>query len=485
MYRQLSRTRQLFINNRMTELGRSEHRYGFHGIQRRMHQPQRQGLVVLPDKPWESPVIELLSSCVLFDEDTRLFRMWYGCFERAWYEACHMEVESCYILYAESDNGIAWTKPNLGLFEHEGSRENNICLKAPGCGAMWHGVLFDPGESNPGRRYKMFAHGTVEADHGELVFFSPDGINWKPYEHNPVLYTRIDTGDSHSIMGCRDPGTGRFVAAMRPVDWYLSYPDIPYYRYDRGDPQDDKLDATFSHRRVGISFSDDFTCWSPITEVLQADLDDPPGTQMQGMTLCPYEDLYLGFVMMHYADGMNDTIDQQLAVSDDLLNWQRVGNRKPFLPTGDEGPWESGMVFAISSLPIRVGDELYFYYNAHRSTHYTEHENRLGAVGLAKLRLDGFVSLYSMDGFVVTKPFTFDGDTLTVNADASRGALSVEVLDERQAPRDGYRSEPFRGDSVCREITWQDGRKLAELQGKAVRLKFNLKDADLYSFQIN
>jgi len=485
MYPLLSKRRQLFVNDNNLELGRSDSRYGAHNLKRILHQPKKQGLVVTPDRDWESPVIELLSSCVLFDEKTRKFRMWYQCFVRKWYQPCNMEVESCFVLYAESDDGINWIKPDLGLYELNGSSRNNICLMDQGCGVMWAGVLEDDQENNPDKRFKMFAHGTTGKDHGEVVYFSPDGIHWKPYQHNPVLYTRVDTGDSHSLMGCRDPKTGRFVVSMRPVDWYLSYPQIPYYRYDRGDPQDDKLEATYSHRRVGISFSDDFTCWSPVVEVLQADLDDPPGTQMQGMNICPYQDIYLGFIMMHYADGANDTIDQQLAVSNDLIHWQRVGNRQPFLPIGDEGPWKSNMVFAISATPIRVGNELYLYYNPHRSTHYTQHENRYAAVGLAKLRLDGFVSIrVDGEGFLLTKPFTFEGDTLHINADSGAGRIEVQIVDERQQPYEGYLSKSFSGDAIDHIIDWPEGKKLAYLQGKPIRLKFIMKNTDLYSFQI-
>ena len=486
MYPRLSERRQLFINDAHVEQGRSESNYGLHNIRRVLHAPVRRGLVVEPDRPWESPVIQMLSHNVIRDAATGRLRLWYNCFIRQWYAPCNMEVESSFVLYAESDDGIHWTKPPLGLYEINGSSQNNICLMAPGCGAMWPGVLEDPREEDPARRFKLLAHGSVGPDHGIVIYFSPDGTRWTAYPHNPVMYARVDCGDSHCIMGCRDPRTGRFVATIRPVDWYLSYPIIPYYRYDRGDPQNkDKFDATCSHRRVGISFSDDFTCWSPTREVLAADLDDPPGTQMQGMTLCPYEDQYLGFVIMHYADGINDTIDIQLAVSDDLSSWQRVGQRKPFLAIGDEGPWQSRMIFAISGTPIHIGNELYLYYNTHRSTHYTGHGNRYGAIGLATLRLDGFVSMHAEgEGFVVTKPFTFRGDTLQVNADAGRGRLRVQILDERLRPVAGWLSEPLTGDDTAHVLRWPDGRSLAELEGRPVRLKFLMDDTHLYSFAI-
>ena len=191
-------------------------------------------------------------------------------------------------------------------------------------------------------------------------------------------------------------------------------------------------------------------------------------------------------LLKDYADGINDHIDVQLAVSNNLVEWNRVGNRKPFIPIGNEGPWESSMVFATSSTPIRVKDELYFYYNAHRSKHYAEHGERYGVIGLAKLRLDGFVSMYSDgEGFLLTKPFTFEGDRLYVNADAGAGELKVQVIDAGQKPYEGYLSKPVSTDSVDHLLEWTDGRNIGDLQGKAVRLKFLMKDTHLYSFWID
>jgi len=485
MFRRLSKKRHLFINDTHIETGRSGDFYGCHNLRRVMHQPVKHGIVVKPDQKCESPVLQALSSNVIFEPETGLFRMWYHSFIRQWYAPLNMEVESCYVLYAESKDGVNWVKPDLKLFPINGEK-SNICLMADGCGVMWPGVIRDLDEKDPERRYKLLGHGTVDKDHGIVVYFSPDGIHWKAYPHNPVMYARIDCGDSHTLMATRDTRTGRFVAGVRPVDWYLSYPDIPYYRYNRGNVQDDVKGTSFSHRRIGLSFSDDFTHWTPTREVLQADLDDPPGTQIQGMSLCAYEEVYLGFLIMYYADGINDTIDIQLAVSDDLEKWQRVGERTPFLPIGSEGEWESQMIFSVANTPIRVGDELYLYYNTHKTTHYARHEDRYGAIGLAKIRLDGFVSMYSQgDGFLVTKPFEWDGETLRVNADSSAGEMRVQITDECLRPIEGMTSLPLKEDSVDHLVQWPGGVALADLRGRPVRLKFLMRDTHLYSFSID
>src|SRR5262249_48193231 len=160
--------------------------------------------------PWESPVLELLSNNVLIDPKTGKFRMWYSCFIRHFYKPLNAEVESTYVLYAESDDGVNWVKPNLGLHDYKGSKANNISAVGEGCGIGFAGVMEDPEDPNPNRRFKLLAHGTVGIEHGTVIYFSPDGLKWTPCPHNPVLYARVDCGDSPTIMGCRDPRTGRF-----------------------------------------------------------------------------------------------------------------------------------------------------------------------------------------------------------------------------------------------------------------------------------
>lgn len=475
----------LFLDDHYLELGRSEGRYGSHGLTRVMHRPTKQGLVVTSDRDWESPVIEMLSSNIIYDEKRKVFRLWYNCFNRLWYEPLKSEVETAAVYYAESSDGRHWTKPELGQFDAGGSKRNNICLIGEGCGAGWIGVMEDPHEADPQRRFKMLGHGTVGTDHGVVIYFSPDGLRWRRYEHCPVMYARVDCGDSHCFMGQREPGTGRFVASIRPQDWYLSYPSIPTYRYDRGNPQGDALDASCVYRKIGISFSDDFTSWTPPQTIIQADLDDPPGTQIQGMTFGPYEDAYLGYLMMHYADGLNDTVDIQLAVSRDLTSWRRVGGRAPFLTIGDEGPWHSKMIFSVHT-PFVVDDELYFYYNAHATTHYAKHEDRKAAIGLATLPNRRIMSMYAAEqGFLVTRPFQFDGREILIDADTTCGEIAIEILDERFKPLLAAKSLPMRGDDRVHRAAWSDESALAGLNDKPVRLKFHMQHSHLYGFKLD
>src|SRR5204863_5678647 len=109
---------------------------------------------------------------------------------------------------------------------------------------------------------------------------------------------------------------------------------------------------------------------------------------------------------------------------------------------------------------------------------------------LATLRRDGFASLEAGDtpGSVTTRPLTFSGRRLFINADAKSGELRAELLDAQ-----GQAIAPFSQadcvavsvDSTRQLVTWKSTADLAAVAGKPVRLRFHLKNAKLFSFWIS
>ena len=138
------------------------------------------------DKPWEVRFDNLYPN-VLYDRRRRLYRCWYNPFivdqlasetprekrGEVPYKNMHMELGLC---YAESDDGIGWTKPDLDLVDFEGSTANNIVLRGV-CGV---GVYEDVYDEDPQRRFKMFYGGNWIGEwKPDLdVRFSPDGLHW-------------------------------------------------------------------------------------------------------------------------------------------------------------------------------------------------------------------------------------------------------------------------------------------------------------------
>jgi len=176
----------------------------------------------------------------------------------------------------------------------------------------------------------------------------------------------------------------------------------------------------------------------------------------------------------------------QLTCSRDLKEWKRLGNRQPFIGPSrrDSGAYDTLMV-GCPTQPIVRGDEIWFYYAGAKSYAYTSlsKTDHQGAVCLAVLRRDGFISLDAGEkrGTILTKPFRVPGKKLFVNVDAPRGELRVEALDE--AGKGVATSAPLKGDHRRAEVEWQAG-DISDHHGKVVSLRFTLRNAQFYSYWI-
>ena len=452
------------------------------GVVRTLNQPAKYvgNPVMIPLYPWEGR-IELYGT-VIWDAKSGQYRMWYlgqGAMGlrpmsarrrySPWppdgFDGSNLLFTIC---YATSNDGIFWERPNLGLVEYEGSQDNNIVL----LNASGANVIEDPRDPDPDRLYKSLffesrdPDGTPNMGDGVSVAFSRDGLRWKKYEGNPVI-TR--SSDSHSLLGWDDLH-GKYVSYCRP-----------------------SVHEGNKTRRIGRSVSDDFENWTVPEDALAPDDDDPPGMEFYGMPVFKYEGLYLGQLYAYQTRPEEPqirfagSIHVQLAVSRDGIGWERVGGRKSFIPNGPPGSIDTWEVMTATQ-PVVMGDELWFYYCATALEHgFT---GRSGPICLAKLRLDGFVSVDAGDetSTLVTKPFRCEGGQLSINAAARGGMVGVAVLDESGTQFQGYSRQEcalFDGDSVEHRITWREKGSLEELMGKDIRLKFYLRNASLYAFAVS
>jgi hypothetical protein len=146
------------------------------GVEFYLHKPESQEVVLVADKPWEGNT----SVYYTVFRDGKLYRMYYRGphFDTEKRQTAHREVVS----YAESKDGIHWTKPELGLFEFEGSKANNIVWD--GLGTHNFAPFKDANPETPDdARYKALAGGRG----GLLAFQSPDGIHWSLMAERPVI----------------------------------------------------------------------------------------------------------------------------------------------------------------------------------------------------------------------------------------------------------------------------------------------------------
>jgi hypothetical protein len=458
-------------------------------LTRVLHQPAKlPEPVLVGDQPWEGwAVYPHGSPCLLYDAGERLYKLWYQAYSISVEEG--KRTERYVMCYATSRDGLVWEKPALGIYAFGGSKANNIVIIGKSNWALTN-VIKDERDPDPARRYKCLSWdrpGTEPgAPYGIAVAFSPDGIHWQFHPGNPVV---TGVGDSHNVIW--DDRLGKFLGYFRPGG-----------RTSGG------------IRTIGYSTSDDFVHWTEPELILRPDTQDPVADEFYQMPVVRYAGAYVGFLWVYHNSprwagatdppklanltGLQQRMDTQLTYSRDGRRFMRIGDRATWLPTGPAGAWDEGMVTASTAL--ERGDEIWLYYSGIGALHTYESlqtlreivggRRRMAAVGLAKLRRDGYVSLRAdtTGGVLVTRQLVLrEPRQLVVNADARRGSLAIEVLDPTLDPVPGFgRAEavPLTGDAVAHTVAWKSGSDLSALRGKTVRLRIWLKDADLYSVEI-
>ena len=453
-------TRQLFIDDHVVE--------SMDGVFRVLNRPQKYAhnpvLELKPAQQVGGQQLIVAQGSVIYDAEEKLFKMWY--------EGATYHWRNNVVCYAYSKDGVSWTLPNLGLVEYQGSKKNNVVLHT-GAGEMAPGAFKDMHEQDPLRRYKMlyFSRGNSSP---VGVGFSPDGIHWKTTTKGKL----IPIGDSlHPVLW--DPRLGKYVA---------------HSRHNHITPEG------FEQRQVLQSESEDFLNWTRYGVIMKPDEQDPPGhRQFYDMSWMNYEGVYVGFMSVYHLTpseqfktpqtAWEDRVDVQLTFSRDNRHWTHAGNRQTFIPNSKRpGDYDYGIIYTMHR-PMVVGDEIWIYYVGYSGLHWATRRNEFqgGVVCLAKLRLDGFVSVDTgARGTLTTRPLVMSGDRLVVNADARFGALRVELLDRAGNPIPGFsRTDalPITSDAVRHTVRWQRGTDVTQLRGQPISIRFHQDRCKLFAFQ--
>ena len=491
--------KQLFIDDYIIESTEP-------GIFQILNRPQKYAgnPIIQMDRCWEATLGFTENLNLVYDREENVFKMWNGVVDYDWSED--------FLGYFVSKNGIHWEKPFVGQFDYHSpeckgrpTRNHNFVAKGAG------GVIKDLHEKDPQKRYKRL-YGRPEPQKGTWAAYSPDGIHWTDYPHpevNPVYLAN----DTHQAVFW-DDRREEYVAHIR------LWPPI-----FRGDPRMWAGTARGKgHLRVpGIATSRDFIHWQApermrdpveVNEnyiLVPPDEKDTPATRgFYTMETLQYEGTYIAFLTpYHTYPGMErnmpptrgnarnpwiDRIDIQLAFSRDGTHWRREAERRTFLPNGPEGSYDAGMIF-VAQPPIVREDlgEIWIYYSGFRKGHWSSirGETEESTINLAKLRLDGFVSLTGGKGFATTKALTFEGGRLRFNAITAgdEGAVHVEILDAKtNQPVSGYGKadcDRFQGNEIRHTASWKGRSDVSRLAGKPVKLRFYLERAKLFSFQFD
>ena len=429
-------------------------------VTRNLNQPERyEGNPIMQRAhPWEGRSAPHPTD-IIYDEEDGIWKMWYLGVTVDEFPKRKIVYNT---MYATSEDGIAWERPTLDVVKDRDGNDTNIVNE---CKCQF---VIEDDDADPSRRYKM-GHGPLlhwDPPIEAAVYHSPDGIHWTP-DPGPAESDRGD--ETLSIMF--DPVSRKYLGFCRNV-----YPE-PWLTHR-------------TERSIHRMQSNDLIHWSMSAPIIDKDPMDPFDTDFYGLQGMYYESMYLGFVNIHRTGP--DHMEVWLSHSRDSFHWERI-RAGPFLPRGSDGSWEWGMAMMFQA-PMRVGDELWFYYTGVAGLH--DGGNGGAGLGLAKLRPDGFVSIDAIDNAhrsagrnypptLMTRPLKSPGNRLVVNAVASGGYLDAELLTTDGQVIDGYSRadcDTFKGDSLAHTFTWKGN---ADIGGCIpVRVRFYMDNAKLFALQI-
>jgi hypothetical protein len=407
------------------------------------------------DNPWEARFDNLYPN-VFYDRQEQIYKCWYSPFivdnstkgmtlqqrkSKPYRAPRDREMGVC---YATSKDGITWDKPELGIVDFNGSKNNNILFRLP----HGSGVIKDMRERDASKRYKMLTRDTDE--NSVAVAFSPDGLNWTEMILCPEI-NRVDYDGTH-FNALWDTELGKYIGFTRIRD-------------------DDGV------RQVGRTVSSDFLKWTTADMVFEGIEDH---LQIYSMPVFKYGGVYLGLPVIF--NTKSDRSHTELAWSPDTINWYRINPGTPLIANSTtEGDYDWGCAYS-SAYPVFLDNEIRIYYGGSNGLHTSWRDVFFC---LATLRPDGFAGYEPKSAgtpaVITTKPLKCDATSLSITADVRIGG-SVRVVAIDEQGKELAISEPVTGTVTDASIRWK--RNVEASFNGSIRLKFKLDGAKLYAFQV-
>lgn len=432
------------------------------GAELRLHHPVRVAEALRFDNPWEGG----FSGYTTVVRDGDLFRMYYRGLPAAGDE------QGAVTCYAESRDGLRWKKPSLGLVEYRGKRENNIILSDDPVTTHNFSPFLDTRPGVPAsERYKAVAG---DATTGLMGYISHDGLRWSRLQAQPLI--REGMFDSQNVA----------------FWWDAESVYVCYFRTWTGK-------GYTGFRTISRSTSKDFRTWMPPQPMR---FGDTPPEHLYTNGTQPYfraPHIAIGLAKRFFPGRPAIPPDQAAELVAD--SGHRVSSSDAVL-LSTRGGWIYDRLFleaflrpgpsardwiARDNTPavgiVPADDRGMLIYRQSHSAQPTAH------IGAYRMRLDGFVSASAplAGGELLTRPLVFTGDVLEINVETSAaGGVLVELQDADRRPLAGYtlaECDEIRCDDVGRVVTWQGTAQLTGLAGRIVRVRFQMRDADLYAFR--
>ncbi|MCH2202192.1 MAG: hypothetical protein MK102_09485 [Fuerstiella sp.] len=467
--------RELFVDRFLVEK--------IQGTRFQLHHPRPAEVSVALDQPWEKRIHMGLSVI----RDRHRFLLYYSAANR--------------LAVAESHDGIQWNKPSLGLIEVDGNRQNNLVGTIDGELMVKDTeplpeVFFDARpDVNRSERFKAFTLIETPGLTQVIGWISADGFQFRKLRDEPIIET--------SLYGAFD--------GLESLFWSESEQQyVLYIRYailvEPPNPEDP------NRRCVARMTSKDLLNWeAPEPMTFGSDGLLSPDHHYNNQT-SPYFRAPHIFIALSNRLAQNRTAltrDQAIAANlrsfrtdtanplkwllkdcaDTVMMTTRGGSHYDRLfqealvrPGPGAENWVTRSNYTLRGLHPTSPQEMSIYVSRHNGQ-WTSHVRRYA------FRTDGLVSIHApfAGGELLTRPLTFEGSTLEINyATSAVGSIRVEVQDLSGMPLPGLTIEDcaeILGDEIAGTVNWNSSVSLSELAGQPVRLRFVMKDADLYSLR--
>lgn len=425
----------------------------------KLHQPQRKEVVFIFDKTWEGKE----SGYIGVFKDGDKFKMYY----RGGGESSRE-----YTCFAESSDGIKWFRPELNLVEHNGSKKNNIIWTADRASygeSHNFSVFLDTNpNAKPDEHYKAVGLGWYldkdgEKQRGLISFSSPDGIHWKKMSAECVI--RDGAFDSQNT-AFWDEVKKQYVCHLRI--------------------------GKEGKRSIAQSVSNDFITW---TKPVPLNFGNTQAEHLYTNAIVPYfrsPSIYIGFPMRFVPERkqigkenrtIDGTSDGVFISSRDGLNWDRTFMEAFIRPGISQNNWGQahGNNMPVWGILNTSDNEMSIYWA----------ENYVGTPQIRRgtLRIDGFASVNAgyNGGEFLTYPLIAKGNKLIINYSTSAiGFIKVELLNREGKIITGFGLDScpeIFGDEIERVVSWNNKTDISEILKEPIRIRFVMKDADLYSIK--
>jgi hypothetical protein len=436
------------------------------GIRLAPQTAERVGPVIPNDRDWEFMIGGYISLHALDGK----FGLWYEVVPPGGGGSANL------LCYAESKDGLHWSKPELGLVEFRGSRQNNIVIDGQQCPyKSFHGnsVFLDP-TAPPATRFKVIYMamskdpGLVErvkrerpwsvSELGErkrtliLLGSSPDGLRWE-FSRDILMVHQSDTQTTVYY----DAFLKRYVGYFRTV--------------------------VMNRRAIGRSETAEIRRWPVPETVLWSQAQEDPTEDYYDNS----KSLYPGTSTMHLMfptiyRRRNDDCSLRIASSLDGALWQTIPG--DVLQCGPPESWDAGCLFGGYGLTEIPDGRVVLPYAGFRLPHKYPRFGRMGQVGFAAWKQERLVALEAAEeGEFHTQSLLVSGNRLLLNFQAKpAGHIKVEVADV--AGRSLADCDPLVGDQHKAVVTWRGQSSLGVQSNRDLVLRFQLRAAKLFSFEI-